>query len=145
MANWVVPGLLATSPRPGYTPGPEYRVAAEVVDAWIDDVRALGVSSVICLLDEGQLWLYRHALPEGLLERYRRAGLHVAHIPAPDQQTHPFTPGQYEEAHRAFTQLPKGVVVHCSAGHDRTGRMVEYIVRKSGLAVPRNGHQVEAG
>lgn len=130
MPNWVIEGLIATSPRPGYTPGPEYRVPAEVVDAWLDEVRAFGVSSVICLLDEDQLWLYKHTLAEGLLGRYRQAGLAVAHIPAMDQQTTPYTSEQYEQAWAAFQELPKPVLVHCSAGHDRTFRVVRHIVSR---------------
>jgi len=133
--NWVVEGLIATSPRPGYTPGEERRVPAHVVDEWLERVLHRGIRSLICLIDESQLWLYRHSLPEGLLGRYQRAGLEVAHIPAPDQQTVPFTPEQYEQAWRAFQSLPKPVLVHCSAGMDRTGRIVSHIL--SQLRDPR--------
>ena len=132
MPAWVVEGVLATSPRPGYSPGPEHRVPGEVVDAWVDDVRAFGIASVICLLAEDQLWLYRKSVPGGLISRYRKAGLHVAHIPTLDQQTHPFTDEQYEAAWEAFRALPQPVLVHCSAGHDRTGRIVTHILDRLG-------------
>lgn len=132
MPNWVIEGLIATSPRPGYTPGPEHRVPEETVDEWLSEVLEFGISSVICLLAGDQLWLYQKSLPQGLLGRYREAGLAVAHVPTLDQLTHPFTPEQYEDAWRAFQELPKPVLVHCSAGHDRTGRIVSHILGRLG-------------
>jgi protein tyrosine/serine phosphatase len=130
MPAWVLEGVLATSPRPGYSPGPEHRVPAGVVDAWLEDARAFGIASVICLLDEDQLWLYRKSVPGGLIARYRQAGLEVAHIPTLDQQTNPFNSDQYEAAWDAFRSLPHPVLVHCSAGHDRTGRIVSHILER---------------
>ena len=132
MPNWVIEGMLATSPRPGYTSGPEHRVEQTIVDTWLAEVRDFGINSVICLLAGDQLWLYRHSLPNGLIARYEEAGLTVAHVPTLDQLTHPFTPEQYEEAWRAFQQLPKPVLVHCSAGMDRTGRIVSHILAHLG-------------
>jgi protein tyrosine phosphatase (PTP) superfamily phosphohydrolase (DUF442 family) len=125
--NWVVEGLIATSPRPGYRPGPEITVADGVVEDWLDETLGFGIASVICLIGYDQLWLYRKAVPEGLIARYESAGLAVFHIPVVDQQTHPFTDAQYEAAWEAFKRMPKPVLVHCSAGMDRTGRIVDYL------------------
>ena len=132
MPNWVVQGLIATSPRPGFTPGSEHRVPQATVDAWLGEALEFGISSVICLLAEDQLWLYKHELPQGLLGRYEEAGLTVAHVPTPDQLTVPFTPEQYDYAWREFQRLPKPVLVHCSAGYDRTGRIVRHILDQLG-------------
>ncbi len=128
MPNWVVEGLLATSPRPGFRPGPELAVPEGVVEEWLLEAQAFGVASIICLIGDDQLWLYRRSVPEGLVARYRQAGFTVAHIPTLDQQTHPFTPDQYDLAWEHFQRLPKPVLVHCSAGMDRTGRIVRHIL-----------------
>ena len=130
MPNWVVEGVIATSPRPGFTPGPEHTVVDGIVEAWVDEAREFGIASIICLIGADQLWLYRRSVPEGLIERYRSAGFEVCHIPTVDQQTHPFTDEEYEFAWESFQELPKPVLVHCSAGMDRTGRVVRYILER---------------
>ena len=130
MPNWALEGVIATSPRPGFTPGPELAVPAGVVEEWLFELEQFGIVSIICLIGEDQLWLYRRSVPEGLINRYRQAGFEVAHIPTLDQQTHPFTPEQYELAWEHFQRLPKPVLVHCSAGMDRTGRIVRHLQQR---------------
>ena len=130
MVSWIIEGELAVSARPGYTPGEE---RAAPWRRWRRGSRRRGrrgVRSVICLLAEDQLPLYRGALPEGLLARYRAAGFEVAHHGVPDGLTEPFTAAQLNEAWASFRRLPKPVLVHCSAGHDRTGRVVRHILRR---------------
>src|SRR3990170_2629788 len=130
MPNWILEGILATSPRPGYRPGPEHRVSAHAVESWVHEARQFGISSIICLIAEDQLSLYHRALPHGLIAHYQDSGFEVAHIPTWDQLTHPFTPEQYDRAWHAFLSLPKPVLVHCSAGMDRTGRIVNHILEQ---------------
>jgi protein tyrosine phosphatase (PTP) superfamily phosphohydrolase (DUF442 family) len=127
---WIRDGELAISPRPGYRPGAEFRVPRDTVDVWVAEMQAAGIASIICLLAGDQLPLYEHALPGGLIEHYRSAGFDVAHIPTADGQREPFTPEQLEAAWTAYQRLPKPVLVHCSAGFDRTGRVIEYVLQR---------------
>lgn len=134
--TWVLEGRLARSPRPGYRPGAEAAVPRDVVDEWLAGLRRLGIASILCLLADDQLPLYEPALPGGLLRYYRRAGFHVAHLPAPDAQAQPYTAEQLEAAWRAYQELPKPVLVHCSAGYDRTGRVVDHILARLNGGAP---------
>ena len=139
MPRWVRDGDLALSPRPGYMPGAEFSVPRHQVDAWLSEVEAYGIASIICLLDRDQLPLYDRSLPDGLLGYYAAAGLRVAHIPAPDGQQEPFTEQQLKAAWEAYLRLPKPVLVHCSAGYDRTGRVVRYILHRLAQVKPAAG------
>ena len=139
MVSWIIEGKLAVSARPGYVPGEERAVPGAAVEAWITDAREAGIRSVICLLGDDQLPLYSGALPEGLLARYRAAGFEVAHHGVPDGLTEPFTEAQLDEAWASFRRLPKPVLVHCSAGHDRTGRVVRHILGRLESEEARQG------
>lgn len=134
--DWVLPDVLARAARPGYSTGFDLRVARQAVDAWVERARSLGIASVICLLDQDQLPLYDRALPDGLLAHYEASGFAVAHIPTPDGRTHPYTPEQLEAAWQAFQSLPRPVLVHCSAGVDRTGRIVRHLLERLGCPHP---------
>lgn len=132
MLKWILESELAVSPRPGYRPGAEFRVPRTEVDRWVDGLLKAGVASIICLLAGDQLPLYERAVPDGLIRHYEDVGFRVAHIPTTDGQAEPFTAAQLDEAWDAYRRLPKPVLVHCSAGFDRTGRVVAHILDRLG-------------
>lgn len=101
-------------------------VARTDVDRWLEEVRSVGVKSIICLLAEDQLVLYSSP-PSGLVAYYQQAGFSVAHIPAHDHQSPPLTVRHLEQIWNAYQSLPKPVLAHCSAGIDRTGCAIKYI------------------
>lgn len=121
----VIPNLLYRSERPGYSGGANVPVRMGDVQTWLDDAQALGIASIICLLDEEHLCLY----PDGdLLGIYRTAGFEVRHIPVTDHTRPPLTPQQLAAVHQAWRELPQPVLIHCSAGIDRTGAAVKHIL-----------------
>lgn len=129
--EWVIPGQLARSHRPGRTAEGDVQADAAAVEAWIERARLEGIRSIICLLGQDQLALYGR-LPQGLLARYREAGFEVAHVEVEDAQWPPLQPPHVEQVWHAFERLPKPVLVHCSAGLWRTGHAVEVILDRLG-------------
>jgi protein tyrosine/serine phosphatase len=129
--EWVIPGRLARSSRPGFGGATPSDVDPADVQAWLDEARASGIRSILCLLDERQLDFYPR-LPGGLLETYRRAAMAVASIPVPDFQTPPLSESDLPHVWRAFSDLPGPLLIHCSAGLDRTGAAVAYLLQRLG-------------
>lgn len=145
LATWVVPDILAASQRPlRYDPRfrdpvhdwhyPLPPDAKTAVAEWLDQLqRDFKIRSVICLMEFRDLRSYYedgglalHA--DGLLGFYRSRGLVVSHTPLSDYQRP--KQAKRQEVYGAFERLPGPVLVHCSAGADRTTPVAAYIAYK---------------
>jgi hypothetical protein len=143
---WVIPNELACAQRPlrydpkfggsGTALPPEAKPA---VVAWLARIRAEGIRSIISLMHPKELKHY-DALkldPGGLHGFYTANGFEVAHFPwadpahARNAEERARLKGQIEEikmkALKAFKQLPKPVLLHCSAGIDRSSPVAAFI------------------
>ena len=125
--TWVIPDRLARGYRPGRYGPPG--AGAEVVAAWCESALEAGIRSILCLLAEEQLELYA-GVPGGLLDYYRTRGFKVEHVPVADYKTPPLDHAELHKVWEAFRALPGSVLVHCSAGVDRTGAAIEHILEK---------------
>lgn len=124
MIKWVVEGELARSSRPGYD---ATDVAQSTVDAWVAEAKAMGVRTILCLLADEQLKYYERALGAhgGLLAYYREQGFCVEHVPVTDYKSPALNDDELAEVRRKYEAAEKPVLVHCSAGMDRTGYVVK--------------------
>lgn len=133
MFHWVIEEQLARGKRPGYGGGRRAQVPRADVDKWIDEAKSTyAIKSIICLLGQDQLDLYA-SLPADLVSYYRGHGFEVEHIPVHDHQRPPLSDTDLARVWSAYKLLPKPVLVHCSAGVDRTVKAVEHIKRQLGL------------
>lgn len=144
LLHWVLPNMLSCGPRPlrhhalyggsGKNIAPE---AAELVKEWVVAIKCLGVRSVISLMHNRDLGYYAELDlgAKNLIEFYEKQGLYVEHLPWEDPH-HSKTQREIvrntyslirERALVAYDELPKPVLIQCSAGVDRTAPVAAYI------------------
>ena len=122
--EWVIAGKLARSSRPGWWDG---RLVSVVVPDWIGRVRQMGIRTIVCLLTQAELKKYYGCEGVDLLECYAEAGFVVAHVPVGDDKTPPMSQRQLQRLAKAVKGFSVPILVHCSAGVDRTGGAVELL------------------
>jgi len=142
---WVIPDALACAHRPlrhhpqfggsGRDLPPE---DAPEIQKWVDQVKGAGIRSIISLMHPKELRHYAQLDlgAEDLIALYLKSGFEVRHIPWEDPAHLPPS-GCFSfqeelariqtEALRAFDELPKPVLLHCSAGIDRSSPVAAYI------------------
>jgi hypothetical protein len=145
---WILPGKLACSQRPlRYHQrfgggGRELPLEARsAVVRWIERViEDNNVRSIICLMHPKELRYYDglELDSDGLLGFYEKNGISVCHLPwldpahAKSDEERCRRLREIEQikvrALKAFEELPKPVLLHCSAGIDRTAPVAAYIV-----------------
>jgi hypothetical protein len=142
---WVIPHQLACAHRP-LRYHPEFggsgkdlpKDATEAILEWAKRIKGCGIRSIITLMHPKELDHYNALdLDSGdLLEFYRKQGFNVCHIPWEDPAYRPPS-GRFtykDELSRVrskaldeFDNLPKPVLLHCSAGQDRSAPVAAYI------------------
>ena len=149
--TWVIERSLACTARPlryhhdyGGSGKPLPAEAKPELDKWIESVRKEGIVSIIPFVSEKELAHYSELLPDGvtLIDYYKRLGFRVRHVPWSDPaHTHTgYSNFQSEVEEKrpvlleAYDQLPKPILVHCSAAIDRSPPVVAYVVFKRGTA-----------
>lgn len=142
---WVIPALLAVAHRP-LRHHPEFggsglslpRRATPEVEFWVSRILAHGFRGLICLMHPKEVAHYAALdLPApDLIALYSAKGLKVCHLPWDDPLHRPagekplFSQELLQiqvQALKCFNHLPKPVVLHCSAGIDRSSPVAAYI------------------
>jgi protein tyrosine phosphatase (PTP) superfamily phosphohydrolase (DUF442 family) len=133
--EWVIEGVIARAQRPGY---PANRPALEKMQEWAETVKGMGVKSILSIIDYPQIEQYDFLNLDGggLFGFYRTLGFQVAHVPADDYKRPPLNDQELDAVWSAFERLEKPVLIHCSAGRDRTGAALDLILWKLGKSEP---------
>jgi hypothetical protein len=149
---WVIAGQLACAHRPlRYHPrygGSGRNLAADaspLVFEWADRIRAVGIRSILCLMHDKELGYYAclDLAASDLMAFYREAGFGVCRVPWEDPAHSKTDVAAIRrklvqvrvQAFEAFDQLAKPVLLHCSAGEDRSSPVAAYIhYRRTGIS-----------
>ncbi len=125
--HWAIPGVLAHGERPGF---PLRSVPPEAVEDWFKEVKRQGIRSVINLLVEDEMAVYYRRLGRPLLDYYAEAGLRVREVAHADDGVPVSSRILLDRVRVAFEHLPKPVLIHCSAGAERSQQAVALLCKE---------------
>jgi hypothetical protein len=140
---WVIEEKLACAHRPlryhplyGGSGKNISRDATPDVKDWAETISILGIKSIICLMHQKDIDYYKDLDLDApnLIEFYKRF-FEVRHIPWEDPHHSKTDKNVIEkklkqvrqDALRAYEELPKPVLIHCSAGEQRSAPVAAYI------------------
>lgn len=143
----VIAGQLACTYRPlrRHFPygGPQCNLPAEAASAllnWVRCMRGHGFNGLICLMGAAEFRHYDAVVSElaakDLIDLYEKHGFEVRRVPWEDPKYKVALGGPSykeqllearEEALRAFDELPKPVLLHCSSGIQRSSPVAAFI------------------
>jgi hypothetical protein len=134
--QWAIPGVLAYGGRPGY---PDPSVPVRIVDQWLDELERQGIRSLINMLSEDEMAVYYRRLEAPLTQYYSLAGLEVRRVSHEEQGVVIAKPILQARLLAAFESLPKPVLIHCSAGGERSMEAVEGICKACRIPTEKRG------
>jgi len=146
---WPIPAKLACAQRP-LRDHPIYGGSSKVfppeaapyVLEWIKRIKDEGIKSIICLMHPKEFQYYErlNLHPNGLLGLYSERGFVIRHFPWADPAHEQSQAALLElknkvhkikiDAYEAYRELPHPVLLHCSAGIDRSAPVAAFIVLK---------------
>uniref|UniRef100_Q023G4 Tyrosine specific protein phosphatases domain-containing protein n=1 Tax=Solibacter usitatus (strain Ellin6076) TaxID=234267 RepID=Q023G4_SOLUE len=147
LVYWIIPGALACAHRPlryhpqyGASRKPLPQDATPLIEEWVELIKVEGINSILSLWHEGDSACYRSlTLGDGdLLAYFKAQGFTIAHHPYEDPAHKHTPPGEArktlerirEAALKSYDELPKPVLIQCSAGEDRSAPVAAYIHAK---------------
>lgn len=122
---WVIEGKLARGCRPGRFI-PEASVD-ESVTHWIEQATGMGIKTIVCLLSTKEIETHYLSVGIDLLSRYHAAGFTVIHIPVNDHRSPPIEDDCLRDILEAIESAAEPMLIHCSAGIDRTGAVISAV------------------
>lgn len=121
--------MLFTAERPGSDRGGEGAIIpTDIVQEWIEFIKANNIRHILMLLDENELQDYAEP---GLVELYKSAGLVVHHEP----MVMAGAPNRIFDILHTAEHNGERVVAHCTHGQGRSGRVsAAWLVNRYGLS-----------